>query len=52
MNRTSNGNYVVIGHTKITAPSINVNIFTSVQTIHFWGRGGVCENLLFFFSYT
>ncbi len=29
-------------------PSINVNIFTSVQTIHFLGGRDVCENQHFF----
>ncbi len=32
----------------VKVPSINVNIFTSVQTIHFLGGWRVCENQHFF----
>ncbi len=34
----------------VKEPFINVNIFTSVQTIHFWGERGVCENQHFFYT--
>ncbi len=48
---TNQNTFIIINPVVPKGPSINVNIFTSLQTIHFRGEGGLWKSNFFWYTF-